>query len=386
MLKIRLRLRFKRKILINTISSLWIIGLLLGGFTILAANGDMTLRIKDIARLEGVRSNQLTGLGLVVGLNGTGDSTRSEASIQMVTNILARYGVLVNPGDLRVRNVAVVMVSANLPPFSRNGDQIDVNVASMGDAKSLQGGYLLQTPLTGADERVYAVAQQALIVGGYSASGGTGSSRTRNHPTQALIPGGAIVEREVPMELTSGASVNWVLNKPDFTTASRLARTINDHFQSDLAQAKDMSLIQVTIPPTYVEREVEFIAALEGLPVTPDGIAKVIVNERNGTIVVGEQVRISPVAVSHGNLTINITEQSGVSQPLPFSSGQTVVTRDRTIEAEEEGGPMVALPAGSSIGEIVQALNAVGTTPQDIISILMAIDQAGALHGVLEVN
>lgn len=351
-----------------------------------AAADDVILRVKDIARLEGVRSNQLTGLGLVVGLNGTGDSGRSQASIQMVTNILARYGIPVNAEDLRVRNVAVVMVSANLPPFRRNGDLIDVNVASIGDAKSLQGGYLLQTPLLGADQKVYAVAQQALIMGGYAASGRGGSSQTKNHPTQAFIPGGAIVEREVPMELTSEGSINWVLNKPDFTTATRLARTINEHFQAGLAQARDMSLIQVTIPEEYRSREVEFIAALEALPVTPDGVAKVIVNERNGTIVVGDKVRISPVAVSHGNLTISIEAETAVSQPAPFSWGQTVVSREERVNVEEAEGPMVALPAGSTIGEIVQALNAVGTTPQDIIAILVAIDQAGALHGVLEVR
>lgn len=363
-----------------------LVGLWIWISSVCAAADDLVLRVKDIARLEGVRANQITGLGLVVGLNGTGDSGRSQASIQMVTNILVRYGIPVNAEDLRVRNVAVVMVSANLPPFRRNGDLIDVNVASIGDAKSLQGGYLLQTPLTGADEKVYAVAQQALIMGGYSASGRGGSSQTKNHPTQAFIPGGAIVEREVPMELTSGGSVNWVLNEPDFTTATRLARTINEHFQAGLAQARDMSLIQVTIPEEYRSREVEFIAALEALPVTPDGIAKVIVNERNGTIVVGEKVRISPVAVSHGNLTISIEAETAVSQPFPFSQGQTVVSREERVEVEETGGPMVALPAGSTIGEIVQALNAVGTTPQDIIAILVAIDQAGALHGVLEVH
>jgi flagellar P-ring protein precursor FlgI len=371
----------RRSILTFTLVGLWI-----GAQMACAAAGDLVLRIKDIARLEGVRANQITGLGLVVGLNGTGDSSRSEASIQMVTNILARYGILVNAQDLRVRNAAVVMVSAELPPFKRNGDQIDVNVASIGDAKSLQGGYLLQTPLTGADEKVYAVAQQALIIGGYSASGSSGSSQTKNHPTQAFIPGGAIVEREVSMELTSGGKVNWVLNKPDFTTASRLAETINQHFQANLAQARDMSLIQVAIPEEYQSREVQFIAALEALPVTPDGIAKVIVNERNGTIVVGEKVRISPVAVSHGNLTISIEAETAVSQPLPFSGGQTVVTQNERVAVEETGGPMVALPAGSTIGEIVQALNAVGTTPQDIIAILVAMDQAGALHGVLEVH
>lgn len=349
------------------------------------AAGPVILRIKDIARLEGVRDNQLTGTGLVVGLNGTGDSSRSPVSAEMVANILARSGIIVEPDELKVKNVAVVTVSAVLPPFKRNGDRIDIHVSSIGDAKSLQGGYLLQTPLFGADGRVYAVAQKAMVIGGYAASGSSSGSKTKNHPTQAFIPGGAIVEETVPMQITAGETLRWSLNNPDFTTASRLARTINDNIGPGLARAVDMGLVEVAVPAAYRNREVEFIAELEGLPVTPDGVAKVIVNEKNGTIVIGENVRIAPVAVSHGNITVRVGTTTLVSQPPSFSAGETVVTEKEELEVEEEKGPLVALPAGASIGEIVRALNAVGTKPQDIIAILIAINQAGALYGVLEV-
>lgn len=355
------------------------------GFLCQAAEG-VNLRIKDIARVDGVRDNQLNGIGLVVGLNGTGDSSRSPVSVEMVANLLAANGIQINPGDLRVRNVAAVSVSAILPPFKRSGDQIDIHVASIGDAKSLQGGYLLQAPLSGANGKVYAVAQRALVIGGYMASGGrTGARATKNHTTQAVIPGGAIVERTVPMEFTAGGAVRWVLHKPDFTTATRLAKTINDHFRSEQARALDMSLVEVTVPSAYQGREVELISALEGLSVTPDNVAKVVVNERNGTIVVGEDVRIAPVAVSRGGITVQVSSRTAVSQPPALSEGQTVVTVEEEVSVFEEEGPLIALPVGATINEIVRALNAVGAKPQEIIAILLAIEQAGALYGILEI-
>lgn len=353
------------------------------------AQEPLQLRVKDLARLEGVRENQLTGLGLVVGLRGTGDSSRSQASMEMVLNFLARYGVPVESmGNLR--NVAVVAVSAELPPFARGGDRIDVHVSSIGDAKSLSGGTLLQTPLTGADGKVYAVAQGPLVVGGYGVYKNNELREVKNHPTVATIPRGALVEREVPMEFLHGDKLRLVLNRPDFTTAGRLAAVINERIQPGLAEAKDGSLVEVTVPAVYRENPVEFIAALEALPVTPDKVARVVINERTGTVVIDENVRISPVAVTHGSITVKVMEE-GVAY-YRFSKGEGeetgeawAMTRDR-VAVEEKEVPVVALPAGASLEEIVEVLNMIGTNPHDIAAILIAIDQAGALHGVLEIQ
>lgn len=344
----------------------------------------VSLRLKDIARIEGVRDNQLTGVGLVVGLNGTGDSARTLANVEMVVNTLERHGIKVNKNELKVRNIAAVMLTANLPPFLRNGDRLDVQVSSFGDAKSLQGGILLQSPLTAADDRIYAVAQGALVVSGYSA-GGAGSQTTKNTPTVASVPNGALIEREVPVTMVVNGRLKLVLNRPDFTTASRLARTINDNLCEQIATPVDMSLVAVTVPSTNGQNLVDFIAQLEALPVTPDGMAKIIISERTGTIVVGDKVRIAPVAVTHKNITVEVSTSTEVTQPLPRSDGETVVTQQSEVKVTEEKGPLVELKAGSTVGDIVRALNAVGTTPQDIIAILVAIHKAGALYGSLEV-
>lgn len=338
-------------------------------------------RVKDIARLQGVRNNQLNGMGLIVGLNGTGDS--SKANIQLVANALAKWGIEVNQNDLKVKNVAAVILTATLPPYKHQGDTIDVQVSSLGDAKSLQGGILLQTPLSGADGKVYAVAQGPVYVGGYSA-GARGSSVQKNVTTVGIIPSGAIVERAVPMQFETEGKLRWVLNNPDFTTATRLARTINDNIADGAARAVDMGLVEVLIPQQLSHDPVALIAEIEGLPVTPDGVAKVVVNERNGTVVVGDRVRIAPVAVTHRNITVKVNTSSQVSQPAPFSGGETTTVNNTTVDVKEEGGQLVVLPAGTTIGMIVKALNAVGSTPQDIIAVLVAIKEAGALYGVLE--
>jgi flagellar P-ring protein precursor FlgI len=349
----------------------------------------LQLRVKDLARLEGVRENQLTGLGLVVGLRGTGDSSRSEASMEMVLNFLARYGVPVERmGNLR--NVAVVAVSAELPPFTRGGDRIDVHVSSIGDAKSLSGGTLLQTPLTGADGKVYAVAQGPLVIGGYAVYRNNELREVKNHPTMGAIPRGALVEREVPMEFLRGETVRLVLNRPDFTTAGRLAAVINERIQPGLAEAKDGSLVEVKVPAAYLESPVEFITALEALPVTPDKVARVVINERTGTVVIDENVRVSPVAVAHGSITVKVMEEGMAYYRYSEEEGEEtaealVMTRDR-VAVEEKEVPMVALPAGASLEEIVEVLNMIGANPHDIAAILIAIDQAGALHGVLEIQ
>jgi len=338
-------------------------------------------RVKDIARLQGVRNNQLNGMGLVVGLNGTGDS--SKANIQLVANALAKWGIEVNQYDLKVKNVAAVILTATLPPYKHRGDAIDVQVSSLGDAKSLQGGILLQTPLSGADGRVYAVAQGPVYIGGYTA-GGRGSSVQKNVTTVGIIPSGAIVEREVPMQFETDGKLRWVLNNPDFTTASRLARTINENIAEGAARAVDMAMVEVLIPQQLSDDPIALIAEIEALPVTPDGVAKVVVNERNGTVVIGERVRIAPVAVTHRNITVKVNTSSQVSQPAPLSGGETATVNDTRVDVKEEAGQLVELPAGTTIGSIVKALNAVGSTPQDIIAILVAIKEAGALYGVLE--
>ncbi len=359
-----------------------LLSLLIGaGVSAIAAGQTATTRIKDIARLQGVRSNQLNGMGIIVGLNGTGDS--SKANAEVVANTLAKWGVQVGASDLKVKNIAVVAITANFPPYLHQGDTMDVQVASVGDAKSLQGGILLQTPLVGADGKVYAVAQGPVYVGGYSVSG-RGASQQKNITTVGTISNGAIVEREVPMQLDFNGKLRWALNNPDFTTAARLAETINENIAKGAARAIDMGLVEVLIPNERMPEAISFIAEIETLPVTPDGIAKVIVNERNGTIVVGDKVRIATVAVTHRNITVKIDSETAVSQPYPLSMGQTVTTGQDRLEVKEEEGSMVLMPSGTDIGTIVRALNAVGTTPQDIISVLVAIEQSGALYGVLE--
>lgn len=363
-------------------SLLFVCAFLIGiGTPSLGAGATATTRIKDIARLQGVRSNQLNGMGLVVGLNGTGDS--SKANAEVVANALSKWGVQVDASQLKVKNIAVVAITADFPPYLHQGDTMDVQVSSIGDAKSLQGGVLLQTPLVGADGKVYAVAQGPVYVGGYSVSG-RGASQQRNIPTVGIISNGALVEREVPMQLDHNGRLRWALNKPDFTTAARLADTINENIAIGAARAVDMGLVEVLIPRERMAEPIAFIAEIETLPVTPDGVAKVIVNERNGTVVVGEKVRIAPVAVTHNNITVKINSETKVSQPNPLSTGRTIATTRDNLEVQEGEKNMVLMPSGADIGTIVRALNAVGTTPQDIIAILVAINQSGALYGVLE--
>ncbi|HYH04905.1 MAG TPA: flagellar basal body P-ring protein FlgI [Bacillota bacterium] len=345
------------------------------------ANQSVATRVKDIARLQGVRNNQLNGMGLVIGLNGTGDSSKVNA--QMVANVLAKWGIDVNVADLKVKNIAAVMITATLPPYLHQGDTLDIQVASFGDAKSLQGGILLQAPLSGADGNVYAVAQGSVHVGGYAA-GEKGASVQKNVTTVGTVLSGAIVEREVPMQFQYNSKLNWSLHSPDFTTATRLAQSINRNIADDSARAVDMGLVEVKIPQDRMNDPISFIAEIEALPVTPDGLAKVVVNERTGTIVIGDKVRLAPVAVTHRNVTVKISAEPQVSQPAPLSDGETTVTEKTKVEVYEETGRIIMMPAGTSIGTIVRALNKVGTTPQDIIAILTAIKNAGALYGVLE--
>lgn len=349
-----------------------------------AAADQPIVRIKELARLEQVRENQLTGLGLVIGLNGTGDGRGSQANIQMVANMLERFGLQVNAADLRLRNAAAVMVTATLPPFARPGDVIDVTVSSFGDAKSLQGGFLLQTPLMAANGQVYAVAQGPVSIGGFNVRS-AGAAVQQNHTVVGRVANGAIVEREVPIHLGDGETLTWVLRNPDFTTAMRVAEAINARFGAPLAQAMDQSAIRVKVPEEMRDDPIPFIAVVEELSVRPDAVAQVVINERTGTVVLGHDVRISTVAVAHGSLTVRVQPVVEVSQPPPLSDGETVVTVTPDITVEEQPGRLMLLESGTSVAELVEALNAIGATPRDIIAILQAIKAAGALYGELVV-
>ncbi|RQW85429.1 MAG: flagellar basal body P-ring protein FlgI [Geobacter sp.] len=343
-------------------------------------------RIKDIASFDGVRDNQLIGYGLVIGLNGSGDSDQTKFPVQSLTNLLERSGVTITRTDITVKNVAAVMVTANLPPMSKQGTRLDVLVSSLGDAKSLAGGTLIMTTLKGGDGQVYAVAQGAVSTSSFSYGGQAGSSQ-KNHPTAGRVPDGALVERELPYALTNRSQLRLNLHQPDFTTASRVASVINSKFQGTIAVCNDPGSVALTLPEKYQGNTVEFAAALEGLQVQPDMVAKVVLNERTGTIVIGNDVRLSTVAVAHGNLTLTIKETPQVSQPEPFSrGGETVVVPRTSVNVKEDkGGGLSILKEGASIGSVVKALNAIGVTPRDLIGIMQAIKAAGALQGELEI-
>ncbi|MBR0279449.1 MAG: flagellar basal body P-ring protein FlgI [Synergistaceae bacterium] len=340
-----------------------------------------TVRIKDITEVEGARGNQLTGVGLVTGLNGTGDN--SPMAVQMMRNMMRNFGITLDARSVRTRNLAVVALTANLPPYVRPGQTIDVNVNTMGNASNLQGGVLVQSPLRAADGQVYAVAQGPVVVGGSSAQGAA-ASRTQNIPTAGRIPGGAIVEREVPTDYTAGGQVALLLRQPDFTTAQRIADAINRTY-GVVAYAVDAGRVEINLPGQYVQAPTAFLANMGGIEIEPDTPAKVAVNERNGTVVMGGNVRISAVGVAHGNLVVTVGDTATVVQPESLSGGTTVVTNRTDITAEEEGGSMIAMPATTTVRDMVRVLNSLGAKPRDIIEILQAISRAGALHGELVV-
>ncbi|NMC32261.1 MAG: flagellar basal body P-ring protein FlgI [Veillonellaceae bacterium] len=339
-------------------------------------------RIKDVAKVQGVRANQLVGYGLVFGLAGTGDSNKSVNTIQSVVNMLRSFGVLVDQTKLQSKNVAAVMISAKLPAFVKSGDNIDVTVSSMGDAKSLAGGTLIQTPLRAANGNVYAVAQGPVTTGGFAA-GGTGANVQKNFPTVGLITNGAIVERDVPFQIGANGQFNLALNRPDFTTATRIAEAITQRFGT-IATARDPGTVTVSVPGMFGQDVVGFVAAIEELRIRPDEVARVVINERTGTIVMGSNVSIDEVAVAQGGLTVKITKTREVSQPLPFSQGRTVTTPRQSVNAQEGNGNLLVLPSTASVGDVVAALNSVGATPRDIITILQAMKAAGALHAEME--
>ncbi|WP_242489899.1 flagellar basal body P-ring protein FlgI [Noviherbaspirillum cavernae] len=360
--------------------------ILLGALCIAAAGSSHAERLKDLASIQGVRQNQLMGYGLVVGLDGSGDqTTQTPFTVQSVVSMLQNMGVNLPPGaSLQLKNVAAVVVTSSLPAFAQPGQTLDVTVSSMGNAKSLRGGTLVMTPLKGADGQIYAMAQGNVVVGGVGASS-AGSRTTINHLSVGRISAGATVERAVPTALGQDNMVQLELNDSDFSTASRVVDAINRRFGPDTASAQDGRVIRVRTPGSSDAR-VSFLGALESLPVTPaQTAAKVILNARTGSVVMNQAVTLDSCAVSHGNLSVIINTENTPSQPAPFSQGQTVVTQNSQIEIKKEPGQVMLLKAGTSLAEVVKALNAIGATPQDLLAILQAMKAAGSLRAELEV-
>ncbi|HEY5798933.1 MAG TPA: flagellar basal body P-ring protein FlgI [Burkholderiaceae bacterium] len=343
-------------------------------------------RLKDLTTIQGVRENQLSGYGLVVGLDGTGDqTTQTPFTVQSMVAMLAQKGVMLPPGiNLQVKNVAAVMVTASLPPFAQPGQTIDVTVSSIGNAKSLRGGTLLMSPLGGADGQTYAIAQGNVLVGGVGAAA-NGSQVQVNHLSVGRISGGATVERAVASNLGAGNQIHLELNTTDFATASRVVETINNHWGPGTASALDGRVIRV-MSPSQSDQRVAFIGTLQGLNVNrAPPAAKIIMNARTGSVVMNQSVTLDSCAISHGNLSITVSTEPTVSQPGPFSNGQTVVTQTSQIDIKKEPGQALLLKAGASLADVVKALNSIGATPQDLLAILQAMKTAGALQAELEI-
>jgi flagellar P-ring protein FlgI len=371
-----------------SLSRLRQLAMLLVAACLLASGSAMAGRIKEIAAIEGVRSNQLTGFGIVIGLDGTGDqTTQMPYTTQGMSNYLQQLGITL-PTDLLARlqfkNVAAVLVTAQLPAFARPGQAVDVTVSSMGNAKSLKGGTLISTPLKGADGEIYALAQGSLVIAGAGAAAG-GSKVQINHLSAGRIPNGAQIERAVPTPLLEGGSIRLGLDASDFQTARRVAEAINRRFGDGIARALDGRTVDV-LAPTDPNARITFIAEMEELPLENSiRAAKVVINSRTGSVVLNQAVTLGPCAIAHGNLSVSISSTPVVSQPGPFSSGQTVVTEKANIQIRQEPGILIQVPASPQLSEVVRALNALGATPQDLLAILQAIKAAGALNAELEV-
>lgn len=350
-------------------------------------DADLSVRVKDLADIEGVRSNQLIGYGLVVGLNRTGDKVQQNLyARQTLQNLLERMGISAQAAALKPENIATVLVTANLPPFSRQGSKLDLTVSSIGDAKSLQGGTLILTPLKGIDGQVYAVGQGSVSIGGISA-GNAGNSVEINHPTVGRVPNGATVERSVPTELAANNQLTLVLRNDDFSTAAKLNKIINAKFGMGTSKALDARNLEIKLPQNYEDNRVGFIAELETLRLTPEKIAKIIINERTGTIIMGREVRISGVAISQGGVTVRIGTEYEVYQPAPLTNVQNnTVVPTTTVDVKEKKPESIILPDGATIDEVVRGLRTIGVSARDIISILQAIKSAGAMNAELEMQ
>jgi flagellar P-ring protein precursor FlgI len=354
----------------------------LASFLLFAMLVPAATRLKELTSIEGVRDNQLMGYGLVVGLAGTGDRRQTLFSAQSLTNLLERMGISVPATAIQVKNTASVMITAVLPPYARPGSHIDCTVAAMGDSSSLQGGVVLMAGLKGPDGQVYAVAQGPLVIGGFAAGGGA-NKQTVNHPTVGRILNGAIVERPAPSTAV-GQVVRLQLHHSDFTTASRISEAINKRFGA-VAHADDAALVSVAVPAAFQKTSTEFVSELEMLTVEADRSAKIVVNERTGTIVMGKEVRIAPVAILQGNLTVEVQTTLNVSQPNALAGGTTQVTPQEDVAVKEEQTRNVVLKQGATVEELVRALTSIGSTPRDIIAILQNLKSAGALEADLEV-
>ncbi len=342
------------------------------------------VRVKEIVAIEGVRDNQLIGYGVVVGLNGTGDKRQTFFSAQTLANLLERMGVQVSATAMQVRNTAAVLITANLPPFAQPGTRIDVHVAAIGDSTNLQGGLLILTPLKSSAGQIFAAAQGPVVTGGFVAGRGAGNSMTVNHPTAGRVPSGAIVERVAP-SVSPSSQLRLQLRKADYTTAARLAASINRRFPGGPARCESAGVVLVAIPPDWSAKSVEFIAEVESLTLDPDRTARIIINERTGTVTAGLEIQVRRVAILHGNLSVEVRTTLDVSQPAPLSEGKTTVTPQVGVGVKEEQARSVQLKEGSTVDDLVRGLTAVGSTPRDIIAILQNLQAAGALDAEIEV-
>lgn len=365
----------------NKILVIFVIVVLFFSFTSAPSAEKVQVRIKDITQLRELKEVQLFGYGLVVGLNGTGDRRGATFTVQSIANMLQNMGVAINPGDLRVKNCAAVVVTCSLSALKKPGSRVDVVVSSLGNASSLEGGTLLLTPLQGMDGSVYVLAQGPVTIGGFNVEAGGTSSR-KNHPTVGRIPGGGIVKHSPEIKIPRD-QIELILSHPDFTTAARMADAINNEFSQNIATPVDAASVKILIPNALQDGEVvDFISRLQDISVVPETIARVVINERTGTIVLGENVRISPVAVAHGNLFVTISRTPLVSQPPPLSEGETVKEEKIEVETREEKG-RVKMLEGATVEQLVRSLNTLGVTPRDIIAIFQALKKAGALQAEL---
>lgn len=339
-------------------------------------------RLKDVATLQGQTHTPLVGYGLVVGLNKTGDRRQTIFSAQTLANMLERFGIAVSPGEIKIENVAAVLVTSQLGPYTPAGAQIDVTVSSIGDARSLQGGTLVPTPLRAPDGQIVALAQGPLSIGGFGGGEG-GNSVQVNHLTVGRVPNGGLVQNARISALPAGGALRLGLREPDFVSAGRVARTINMELGVEAARVVDAGAVTVQIPDQYSANVPELIARIEPLPIAVDSVARVVINERTGTVVMGGDVRLGPAAVAHGNLSVSISTQLDVSQPAPFSGGQTTVAPQTEVEVNEQDAMLVELDAGSTLADVIRALNALGVTPRDIIAVMQALKAAGALRAEL---
>jgi flagellar P-ring protein precursor FlgI len=336
-------------------------------------------RLKDVAAIQGAAATPLIGYGLVVGLNKSGDRRQTIFSAQTLANMLERFGIAVSPGEIKIENVAAVMVTAQLGPYAQVGGRLDVTASSIGDARSLQGGTLLPTPLRGPDGRVVGLAQGPLSLGGFGAGSGDNSVQV-NHLTVGRVPGGGLIQEARPWTPTGADVVRFALHEPDFTSATRIARAINMELGTDAARVVDAGSVAVQVPGPFRASLPDLIARLEPLPVSLDTAARVVINERTGTVVMGGDVRLGPAAVAHGSLSVRISTQQDVSQPAPLSGGQTTVTNQTEVNVQEGDAQLVTLEAGATLGDVVRALNLLGVTPRDIIAVMQALKAAGALR------